>query len=44
MFMLMGIVKKNGIMIVDFARHRVEAARRRTRRFTTRAWIVSGRF
>jgi HAE1 family hydrophobic/amphiphilic exporter-1 len=23
--MLMGIVKKNGIMIVDFARHRVEA-------------------
>jgi HAE1 family hydrophobic/amphiphilic exporter-1 len=25
MFMLMGLVKKNGIMIVDFARHRVEA-------------------
>ncbi len=25
LFMLMGIVKKNGIMIVDFARHRVEA-------------------
>jgi HAE1 family hydrophobic/amphiphilic exporter-1 len=25
MFMLMGIVKKNGIMIVDFARHRVTA-------------------
>src|SRR4029079_19702887 len=25
MFMLMGIVKKNGIMIVDFARHRMEA-------------------
>jgi HAE1 family hydrophobic/amphiphilic exporter-1 len=25
MFMLMGIVKKNGIMIVDFARQRVEA-------------------
>jgi HAE1 family hydrophobic/amphiphilic exporter-1 len=25
MFMLMGIVKKNGIMIVDFARHRVDA-------------------
>jgi HAE1 family hydrophobic/amphiphilic exporter-1 len=24
MFMLMGIVKKNGIMIVDFARHRVD--------------------
>lgn len=24
MFMLMGIVKKNGILIVDFARHRVE--------------------
>jgi HAE1 family hydrophobic/amphiphilic exporter-1 len=25
MFMLMGIVKKNGILIVDFARQRVEA-------------------
>ena len=25
MFLLMGIVKKNGIMIVDFARHRVDA-------------------
>src|SRR5207245_4080665 len=25
MFMLMGIVKKNGIMLVDFARQRVEA-------------------
>jgi HAE1 family hydrophobic/amphiphilic exporter-1 len=25
MFMLMGIVKKNGILIVDFARHRVDA-------------------
>ena len=25
MFMLMGIVKKNGILIVDFARHRVAA-------------------
>ncbi len=25
LFMLMGIVKKNGIMIVDFARHRVDA-------------------
>src|SRR5207249_9665615 len=25
MFMLMGIVKKNGIMIVDFARQRVDA-------------------
>jgi HAE1 family hydrophobic/amphiphilic exporter-1 len=25
LFMLMGIVKKNGIMIVDFARHRVQA-------------------
>src|SRR5437879_4104739 len=25
MFMLMGIVKKNGIMIVDFARYRVDA-------------------
>ncbi len=29
MFMLMGIVKKNGIMIVDFARHRVEAGQPR---------------
>ena len=29
MFMLMGIVKKNGIMIVDFARQRVEAGRGR---------------
>lgn len=28
MFMLMGIVKKNGIMIVDFARHRVEHGER----------------
>jgi len=28
MFMLMGIVKKNGIMIVDFARQRVEAGER----------------
>ena len=27
MFMLMGIVKKNGIMIVDFARQRVDARR-----------------
>jgi HAE1 family hydrophobic/amphiphilic exporter-1 len=27
MFMLMGIVKKNGIMIVDFARQRVEAGK-----------------
>ena len=27
MFMLMGIVKKNGIMIVDFARQRVSAAK-----------------
>jgi HAE1 family hydrophobic/amphiphilic exporter-1 len=25
LFMLMGIVKKNGILIVDFARHRVDA-------------------
>jgi HAE1 family hydrophobic/amphiphilic exporter-1 len=25
MFLLMGIVKKNGILIVDFARHRVDA-------------------
>ena len=44
MFMLMGIVKKNGIMIVDFAR----AARRRrrerpTRRFTMPAWIAFDR-
>jgi HAE1 family hydrophobic/amphiphilic exporter-1 len=29
MFMLMGIVKKNGIMIVDFARHRVQAGQER---------------
>lgn len=28
LFMLMGIVKKNGIMIVDFARHRVDAGER----------------
>lgn len=28
MFMLMGIVKKNGIMIVDFARQRVDAGER----------------
>src|SRR5260221_5985321 len=28
MFMLMGIVKKNGIMIVDFARQRVEQGRK----------------
>src|SRR6202007_2363567 len=27
MFMLMGIVKKNGIMIVDFAQQRVETGR-----------------
>jgi HAE1 family hydrophobic/amphiphilic exporter-1 len=31
MFMLMGIVKKNGIMIVDFARHRVDAGQPRDR-------------
>ena len=31
MFMLMGIVKKNGIMIVDFARHRVLAGEPRDR-------------
>ncbi len=43
MFMLMGIVKKNGIMIVDFARHRVAAARRPSRRSTTRAWTASAR-
>ena len=30
MFMLMGIVKKNGIMIVDFAQQRVRAGRDRT--------------
>ena len=44
MFMLMGIVKKNGIMIVDFA----HAARRPTARppsrpSTTRAWTASAR-
>lgn len=31
MFMLMGIVKKNGIMIVDFARQRVEGGESATR-------------
>ena len=44
MFMLMGIVKKNGIMIVDFALQRVEPAKRRRRRSMTPAWTASGRF
>jgi len=36
LFLLMGIVKKNGIMIVDFALHRIDAAP-----FTRRASNVS---
>ena len=44
MFMLMGIVKKNGIMIVDFARAARRArASRPSKRFTTPAWIASVR-
>ena len=44
MFMLMGIVKKNGIMIVDFAHPaRRRRARRPSRRSTTRAWTASAR-
>ena len=44
MFMLMGIVKKNGIMIVDFAQQRVaQGLHGRAKRFTTPAWTVSGR-
>ena len=40
MFMLMGIVKKNGIMIVDFAQQRVEQGTRRRRRSTKPAWTL----
>ena len=44
LFMLMGIVKKNGIMIVDFAVQRVDAGRDgRRRRSTTPAWTASAR-
>ena len=44
MFMLMGIVKKNGIMIVDFADTACPArALQTTRPFTTPAWSASGR-
>ena len=44
MFMLMGIVKKNGIMIVDFAQQRVDARRDATmKRSTTPAWTASAR-
>ena len=44
MFMLMGIVKKNGIMIVDFAEQRVRAGQSATTRpSTTPAWNASGR-
>ena len=43
MFLLMGIVKKNGIMIVDFALQRVSPRRGALgRRSTTPAWTVSG--
>jgi multidrug efflux pump subunit AcrB len=34
MFMLMGIVKKNGIMIVDFARQRVDAGETAEQRYS----------
>ena len=44
MFMLMGIVKKNGIMIVDFAKQRVAQGNAATiRRFTKPAWTASAR-
>ena len=44
MFMLMGIVKKNGIMIVDFAQQRMRAGDAQTiRRSMTPAWTASGR-
>ena len=43
MFMLMGIVKKNGIMIVDFAIQRIAQGKPRSRRFTMPAWIGSAR-
>ena len=36
MFMLMGIVKKNGIMIVDFARQRVDAGETAEKRHSRR--------
>jgi len=42
MFMLMGIVKKNGIMIVDFAEQRVREELPTIRRFTTPACNASG--
>ncbi len=41
MFMLMGIVKKNGIMIVDFASSACARESRTIRRFTTPAWSAS---
>jgi len=44
MFMLMGIVKKNGIMIVDFARQRVDAASQQCKLSTMRVWIASAQF
>ena len=43
MFMLMGIVKKNGIMIVDFAVQRVRQGIPTSRRSTMPAWTVSAR-
>ena len=44
MFMLMGIVKKNGIMIVDFAQQTRGAGHSTTtRRSTMPAWNASGR-
>ena len=43
MFMLMGIVKKNGIMIVDFAMQRIDQGTLRKRRSTTPAWTDSAR-
>ena len=39
----MGIVKKNGIMIVDFAVQRIAHGETARSRFTTPAWIVSAR-
>ena len=42
LFLLMGIVKKNGIMIVDFA-SRLDEGRTAARRSTRRAWSGSGR-
>jgi multidrug efflux pump subunit AcrB len=43
MFMLMGIVKKNGIMIVDFAEQRDDKESRMTTRSTRPAWSASAR-